>query len=327
MALLPSTFRTPAVQPIQALRKSALKPRRDSIQIGDARFQEYHETDHIVEDLQSGTIVERFVVGGSPSEAMASSVLQNLQQGDVHPLHVDYFIVRREFLYHAQSEDEEERAALLTVTWKRMPCPADYAIDVSTVLVSQVSWWSYDEPPQLLEIVPTGIPILRPLQLVTIRMPIVRMAAADIIELGETAIGRTNNREFLSKPAGYWLLEDVKARQLFGPHGLFGDTGAGGIENGAFEIAAFFKGDPWRHHERWQAEWPDDLQPLPSPPGEEGPPGPLQLIPKVPVSNSFNDMRAAHTVFTPFPASTVPFTQIIPKNVEACVAEDLSGAP
>lgn len=319
----PQSIRTVSTIPIAVAKPTQAQLARDSPQLDADQFQEFFDTDHIVEDLQTGTITERWLLAGSPTEAQASGALQKYQRGDPHHKHTDHFVVRREFRYHAHSDSDTERLTMMTVTWQRMPCPHDYAVSLSTTLVAQQSWWSYDPQPKLIEQAPVGITILRPIQVLTLRVPNVEADAQDLIDVNETAYGRTNKEIFLGKPKGFWLLEDFQARQLYGDHGLFGSTGA--IIKGHYEILMVLKGDPWRHHERWQINWPAGVQVIPPPPGEEGPPEKIEgLVPIIPASNSFEDMRAAHLALAVFPQSEVPFRKLVPKDVEQCVVEELS---
>lgn len=312
------------VEGIQVSQAQAQGPPKAPV---DSRFEPYFDTFEIVEDLQGGTIREAWLVGGNPYQAQLHPALgDGLNVGDPHQFFPDHFMVRRHFKYHAQSKTEAERITLLTMTWQKIPCPHRLAIDFGTVLVSQPSWWSLETPPKNLSESFAGEAVVRPLIVMTMRIPLLAQAAKIWIDLAEQ-VGTRNKGEFVFRPEGFWYFEDIRVRQLWGSaEPLLADE-TQQVSNSRWEVALTFRGDPWRHHARWQAKFPQKRQPIPEE-DEDDPENPVPdditaNLPLRPASSSFADMRAAHNVFQPYPIAERPFLQDIDIPTELCAIPDL----
>ena len=153
-------------------------------------------------------------------------------------------------------------------------------------------WWLPDPAdPTKPTIIPValaqGVSVPVPQVLLRRHWPHVEIDATEVRRLGLQQ-NTTNKTTFADKPAGYWLLESIQAKQLYG-----GLTTRSAIDH--YEITIIWRGDPVRHHELWYADFGGGV------------------IPIRPASMSFNDLAAVHKRFTIFqPSDLESFNGIIP---------------
>lgn len=257
--------------------------------LGPGVLLEDHDSGFIEDDLQTGTITERWIIQGNPWEARESPGMQNFQIKSIHAWFGNHannefaYLIKRRFEHKAKSESSDERMTLATFTWKIRPCPHEYEDEMVGTLISYITWWSRDSPPRLLAGGQVGLPIMFPSRLLIRRYPAVRLNAISLDRImGE--LGKTNELPFKGLSWRMWLFQNVRYKMLHG-NPFTGE--------GTYELTLYFLGDPARRHELWR-------------PTEDDAGNLLR-----PDSGSDIDLVAVHDQTTVYPQSTIPFDDIV----------------
>lgn len=245
---------------------------------------EYHDSGVIEDDMQTATITDRWVVTGTPTEAFLSPGMQGLTVKTKHHTLSDAYLVKRRFAHLSKSETVADRRTIVTLVYQRRPCPWAYEDSEVGTLVSMPTWWSQDpDPINITSGAEVSLAIMQPSRLLIRRYPAVSLSGNEVENIMEQ-MGRTNNQPFRSRPAKYWLLQNIRSKMLYGDPLT---------RDGVYEITLYFLADPIRAHEIWIIQ------------KESG-------VLKRPISNSFEHMAAVHDRTTQYPQSTVTFESLVP---------------
>lgn len=268
----------PATQPsyVQAVATGPTQPTLSQSEWKNSRV--------ISEDLQRGTISLQYLVDGTPDEVWAGSGTGGFQLGHTAPPWFPYsFLVARQFEHHVYGDGSTSTAkTMATYTYQKRPCFGLYEEDFNISLVGYQTVWSYDNPPQLISgNIAESFNILFPQIVYRRRWPNVRMTAFEMVNL-QLLAGKTSSTGFLSQPPGFWLIEGIQAKLLYGK------SQQGSIEPANWDLSIVFRGDPWRRHEWWIPDFN-----------------------RRPETNSFDDMRAAHFVRTFYQRIAVDFDSLV----------------
>jgi hypothetical protein len=222
-----------------------------TIQDSTVSFTEQKDTRTITETLQSGTIEQSFMVDGRADEAYISAVVGGLSIGSKHPYYQHAYLVRRRFKTQVTRGTQSQRKTLVTCTWQKRPCIWYPEITSNLSLVSMLTWWSQDDPPQPIQEGVTGWPVLQPQVQVTMRWPRIELTLVQVQQIEDEA-----GRLLLHDPEqadqtilGYRmkdaLLDGVTKKFLWGAANY--ETAAAGI----WDFAIHLRVDPIRSHEVW----------------------------------------------------------------------------
>ncbi len=271
------------VTPIDAPQAVGRTP---TAQIALGVFAQYHDSGEIEDDLQTGTITERWVVTGDPYEVMTSPGMQGLTIRTKHYQFPEAYLVKRRFQHLAKSGTVTDRRTLVTLIYQRRPCPFAYEDSEVGTLISRPTWWSWDQPfaGTLTGKSPISVSVMGPSRLLIRRYPSVRLTGDELDNVLDE-LGKTNSLQFLGKPADYWLFQNVRLKMLYGDP----ET-----RTGQYEVSLYFLGDPLRHHKHWVARLVANSPVAPIPP------------------NDFAEHEAVHEVSTIYQQSTVRFDRLIP---------------
>lgn len=212
---------------------------------------EFHETGEMHIDLQSGTTVHQFLINGDPGEAELSAA--SLTYGVPHPWtsKTDYFLTNVHLKPHVKQDTTDERRTLVTLTFRKRPCPGMYEEEAIGTLMSHQTWWSRSNdqgsPPRQLNGV-VGLSVLQPSVLLKRRYPRVTDKSHAQIDTGVDKHLGTRNTIALATATGVgigeWLFREARRKLLYGNPA----TGA------AWEFSLVFLRDPYRSHAYWAAK-------------------------------------------------------------------------
>lgn len=213
----------------------------------------------IVEDLQSGMITQSFVVPGRPDEAYRNQHIGGLAIGTVHPWFRHTYLVRREFKNYIVKKQEQNRRTMVTATYRTRPCPQYPEISSIMTLSSMNMWWSYDDPPRLIDPSPSGFPILQPHSTLTLHWPAYDLSLINLLKLRDLG-GRLMQawddtgegpeaRFFFGEYCRDMLFDGMTYKLLFGPANFDHESLS------RWELAMHFRIDRLRHHQKWTANF------------------------------------------------------------------------
>lgn len=266
------------------------------------------DSEQIFEDIQSGTVTHTFEASGNPQEAYASGVFDGKQLGNGHEWFRNSHLVSRRFVPMAPSSNSTKRTTKVTLVYKRGVCPTDVTIQLIAQTTPTLTWWSFDDPPKLMEPRPSGVIVVRPTPMLIIHIPLVRESLTGLAVMAEF-VGHTNDSEFLGKNADYWLFEDMKVRQLWGSVPFVDEAAVPRPPDlreflPAWEMTLFLRGDKFRHHKRFAAKYD----------------GPNILVP---AGGTFVELAATHIVTTVHPQTEFDmFNSFINKDACRVVHDD-----
>lgn len=279
--------------PITVLHQSdpELQSSGPGVQSPDSFMREFRESRRIVEDIQRGTLEHVFVTKGHPNEAYLDSGLMGMNIGNPHPwwgseeaefndIGKDMFLIRREFTKLTDRLSKDDRWTEIRLLYQRRVCPFGYEEDYTTSSQTLQVWWlgepgNPDRPARIPIALAEGMPV--PMPQVQMRRHWAHVVTTTNAIRGLKALQNTTNEKvFAGEAKGFWLLESVQARQLYGTR--IGDHPT----NDHYELSMTWRGDPIRHHELWFANFGDGV------------------VPVKPTSMSFEHLAEVHDRFTIF---------------------------
>lgn len=221
---------------------------------------EFHQNVRtIVEDLQSGSVQQSFIVPGRPDEAYRNQHIGGLAIGTVHPWFRHTYLVRREFKNYIVQGEEDNRRTMVTATYRTRPCPQYPELSSTMSLTSMNVWWSYDDPPLNIDKSPAGFPILQPQSTLTLHWPAYDLSLINLLkirDLGGRLMQKWDDtgdgpaaRYFFGEYCRDMLFDGMTYKLLFGPANFDHDSLS------RWELAMHFRIDRLRHHQRWVAEF------------------------------------------------------------------------
>lgn len=274
---------------------------------GTVETSYFRESGNIRQDLQSDTIVEQMIVTGNPGEVFKSSAMADTDIAsphpwfpDVTPLHgysAQAFCVDRTIQHHVRSSTGTERFSLVTFVYKTRPCPRGWEEEQIGTLIPMPMWWSLDPHPRPL----TGqglafMTIMVPSFLMRRTYPNVEFSDYEDLKVIMDQQGTTNPEPFALRGPDEWLLQNVRAKLLYG------NLSGSNLSNSNWELTLIFLGDPVRKHKHWVTRKVD----------------PWSLEKVVPQSNSAEDLEAAHEPTIVYPRSQIDFNDLVPLPPGAC---------
>ncbi len=237
-------------------------------QPNDAYGVEYKDSRRLGEDLQRGTIVHTYIVAGRPDQVAKSQLLGGMNIGDPHPWELHTYVIGVTFGHHIAGPDpdtttlapstarDSKAYTKMIVTYQQRPCPGKWEDEGGSALISRIEWFDRGDSsttpitlPLPLKNTRDGVSILIPVRTYKRHFPKVFLSRKQLDKILDEE-GKTNygpgpdGAPWNGKPAGYWLLEQVRHRLLYGDPA---------IDHAAYELTLFWRGDPERHHEWW---WP-----------------------------------------------------------------------
>lgn len=246
----------------------------------DSYLKEYKNSREITKDLQRESIVERWVLRGSPDEATLDPQIQGYQVGKPHPWFPklpgsgsalpNAYLTSIRFKHWSfgtgavtsGQQGEAQSWTIMIVTFTQRPCPALYEERWTVSLQAVQEWYSLPMTPEekeageeypgldgdgqtvssLLSKSLVPVPILRPFPVYQRRYVKIKMTRNAIRALRQ-AVGKTNGRVFLDEDPGYWMFDGFDANLLHGNDDIHSP------DTGWYELAMVFRGDPLRHHQ------------------------------------------------------------------------------
>lgn len=250
-------------------------------QVDFTHTTEYKNSRTITKDLQRETIIERWVLRGTPDVANLDASLSAYKTGMPNPwfpknpgggaegLSNSYITsVKFEHLCfgtnppNTGTQDEAQAWTIMTVVFTQRPCPALYEEQWTVALQSQSEWYSVpmtpaekqagDEYPGRDEegdAVPTflsrslnPVPILRPVPVYQRKYLKIALSKTQLKNL-RASVGKLNGLEFMDEEPGYWMFDGMNATLLHG------NDDPQRPDRGWYEVLLVFRGDPLRHHQ------------------------------------------------------------------------------
>lgn len=283
-------------------------------QAADVFSVEYKDSRRLGEDLQRGTIVHTYIISGRPDQVAANQLLGGIQMGDPHPWQPSAYVVGLTFDHHVFGPDpdtdtntpgaarDSKAYTKMRVTYQQRPCPGKWEDEGGSALISRIEWFDRGDPPKPLKDTRDGVSILVPVETYKRHFPKVFLKRSELRTI-KREIGKTNRGTggadttdpWNGEKPGFWLLEQVKHRLLYGDP----DTGPA-----AYELTLIWRGDPERHHEWW---WPKFDK------GENE-----TLRPKAPTGNTRALRRAAMDARTIYDPSDLDWDTFVPLRQTLC---------
>ena len=226
-------------------------------QINSEWWEELNENAReVTEELQGGTIMQSFTIQGRADEAYRSSVLAQLTIGSTHPFYKWAHLVRRRFRTVIDKATDTKRRTVLTCLWSLRPCIHYPEITTTPSLVSQVSWWSYDDPPKMITPSPAGFPIPLPQIVVNARWPRAQITDEAMQWLdsktGSVLMSPTTGEiMFMGYEQSMLLYEGISKKLLWGP---FNQPESGNVSS-VWDLTLHLRYDPFRKHKLWRAKF------------------------------------------------------------------------
>lgn len=212
---------------------------------------DFHKDGVMTWDLQSGTVVHMFVVNGNTGEAdLAASMLP---YGTQHPWEhkSDYHLTNVQAAPHVEGTATDDRRSLLTLTFRKRPCPTQFDEEGISTLMSMQTWWEPlaggTNPPIPKDFNgPTGISVLQPTMILKRTYPrVTNLSHQGIQDTIKQYLRHRNGTQFLATgDVGNWLFREASQKLLYGDP----RTGA------TWQFTLSFIEDPIRGHAHWAAK-------------------------------------------------------------------------
>lgn len=205
---------------------------------------EYMNTGKMFIDLQTGTVVHQFLINGDTGEAELSA--GGLGWGVAHPWETKkgYYLTNVDLEPYVQQNETDKRRTLVTVTFRKRPCPGMYEEEAIGALISHQTWWDLSgTTPKILNGV-MGVSVLHPSILLKRRYLRVTGWSYTHIDALEEHLRKRNGVTFAGTGnIGQWLFREARRRLLYG------DPVTG--TDAAWEFSLTFLKDPYRSHAYW----------------------------------------------------------------------------
>lgn len=243
-------------------------------------------------DLQSGTVIHTFLVNGNTGEAdLAASMLPH---GAQHPWphKSDFHLTNVQLAPHVEAGSTDDRRTLITLTFRKRPCPNQFDEEGVSTLVSMQTWWETPLDPQSTPenfngVV--GISVLQPTMILKRTYPrVTNLSYQGIQNTINQYLRHRNGTQFLTTgDVGNWLFREASRKLLYGDP----KTGA------TWQFTLSFIEDPVRQHADWKARQT------------------LEGLVK-PVNGTPEAIKAVHRIRNIYPITEVDFNTLI--TTEGC---------
>lgn len=222
-------------------------------QVASAAWIEEKQSRASQRTITGDTIIYRFLVVGTPSQVTKDPNMGSVKIGYPHPEKRNYFITGITYAPHTFGVDTEQTSlerpttardnkptTLVTITYQLVPPPGLWQEETDTVLITRLEW--YDRDGNSLMNTREGIPLLIP-QTIYKRVYRITFLTRDEKVTIENLEGKRNGQVWLKRPAGFWLMEKIRCRLLYG--------NPTGDDKCAYEVMLQARGDPDRLHQWW----------------------------------------------------------------------------
>lgn len=255
----------------------------------ESYLTEFKNSREITKDLQRESITERWVLRGSPDQAVLDPQIQGYQAGKPHPwfpklpgtatalpnayltsIRFKHWSFGTEAVASGQ-QGEAQAWTIMTVTFTQRPCPALYEERWTVALQPMQEWYSIPMTPEEKaagveypgldgagQIIPSflsksllPVPILRPVPVYQRRYVKIKMTRSTV-RLMRQQVGKVNGKVFLEEAPGFWMFDGFDANLLHGNDDI------NSPDTGWYEITMVFRGDPLRHHQFTAPKIPAD---------------------------------------------------------------------